>query len=55
MFAPHPPKDTCWHLLEGKLQDGEIIDLLANEGMFHWNGSPFDLETPPKAVHLVYI
>jgi len=49
MFAPHPPTSTWWHILEGHLSDGETIDILANGGMFHWQGSALSFD-PPKSV-----
>ncbi|MBF2020698.1 MAG: HTTM domain-containing protein [Hydrococcus sp. C42_A2020_068] len=36
IFAPAPPRDDGWHVIEGKLKDGTTIDVLKGSGSVSW-------------------
>jgi hypothetical protein len=36
IFAPAPPRDDGWHVIEGKLKDGTTIDVLKGGGSVSW-------------------
>ncbi|HEY9597184.1 MAG TPA: HTTM domain-containing protein [Cyanophyceae cyanobacterium] len=36
IFAPAPPKDDGWHIIQGKLQDGSEVDVMRGKGSVRW-------------------
>ncbi len=40
MFAPQPPKDTLWHVVQGVLEDGRKVDLLRDRETSPGFGKP---------------
>ncbi|NEN91835.1 MAG: HTTM domain-containing protein [Okeania sp. SIO3H1] len=37
IFAPAPPRDDGWHVIEGKLKDGSTVNVLAEEQPITWD------------------
>ncbi len=37
IFAPSPPKDDGWHVIEGKLKDGSTVNVLAEDKPITWD------------------
>jgi len=46
MFSPHPPLADWYHVVEAKLEDNSTVDLIPDEGLFKWEGSPLTWEKP---------
>jgi len=36
IFAPAPPRDDGWHVIEGRLKDGKTIDMLNGDDSVSW-------------------
>ncbi|NET75069.1 hypothetical protein [Okeania sp. SIO1F9] len=37
IFAPAPPRDDGWHVIEGKLKDGSTVNVLAEKQPISWD------------------
>ena len=37
IFAPNPPRDDGWHVILGKLQNGELVNLLTGDTTINWD------------------
>ncbi|GAM17787.1 hypothetical protein SAMD00019534_009620 [Acytostelium subglobosum LB1] len=57
MFSPRPPSIHWWYTIEGELDNGQLTELWANEGMYKlsdpkWKGNlaPYSIEKPDPYV-----
>ncbi|EAL71619.1 hypothetical protein DDB_G0271510 [Dictyostelium discoideum AX4] len=48
MFSPRPPAQHWWYTFEGELDDGTLVELWNNQGLFTWipNVEPYTREKP---------
>ncbi|KAN0026758.1 hypothetical protein ACTFIV_007749 [Dictyostelium citrinum] len=48
MFSPRPPAQHWWYTFEGELDDGTLVELWNNQGLFTWipNVEPYTRDKP---------
>ncbi|KAK5574593.1 hypothetical protein RB653_009846 [Dictyostelium firmibasis] len=48
MFSPRPPSQHWWYTFEGELDDGTLVELWNNQGLFTWipNVEPYTRDKP---------